>query len=35
MTDTSAEMWTGSEIEREIEKKKKKATPRVSERLPP
>lgn len=24
MTDTNAEMWTGSEIEREIEGKKKK-----------
>lgn len=36
MTDTDAEMWTGSVIEREIEgKKKKKAMPRASERLPP
>lgn len=35
MTDTNAEMWTGSEIEREIEGKKKKAMPRVGERLPP
>lgn len=25
MTDTNAEMWTGSEIEREIEGKKKKS----------
>lgn len=35
MTDTDAEMWTGSVIEREIEGKKKKAMPRASERLPP
>lgn len=29
MTDTNAEMWTGSEIEREIEGKKKKQCPEL------